>query len=283
MALSRLLPTVAGSLLSYASLIEPRWFELTELELRLPRWPAALDGYTILQLSDFHTRRVSHVERHIAELADTLPAPDLLCLTGDLAESERALAACRTAIEPWAGRQATYAVLGNNDYAPVAKQNTLRAMLAEFGVTLLEDQAVVLGPADGRFALGGLRYYFVRRSYRRFSYPVAKTFADVPAELPRILLSHSPESMPEAALAGVDLVLSGHTHGGQVCWPGGDPFIVNVSRPEAMRYSRGLHRRADTWLYVNRGLGSSTAPVRLFSRPEILRLTLRCGTGTARS
>ncbi len=283
MSLRRLLPSLAGSLLSYASVVEPRWFQLTDLELVLPRWPAALDGCTLVQLSDFHARRYGHVEQHVAALAAQLPTPDLLCLTGDFAESDRALDACRAALEPWPSRLGTFAVLGNNDYIPHHKLTRLRALFGELGIRLLEDEALVLGPADGRFALGGLRYYFVRRSSARFGYPVEAAFAGVPPHLPRVLLSHSPEAMPEAARAGVDLMLSGHTHGGQVCLPGGRPLIHNLSRPEALGYLRGLHQRGVTRLYVNRGLGVSTVPMRFWSRPEVLRLTLRCGSDTERS
>lgn len=283
MVLRRYLPALAGSLLSYATVIEPRWFQITDLELALPRWPAARDGFTIIQLTDFHCRGPGRVERFTAELAAKLPTPDLLCLTGDFAETDGALDACRAALEPWSSRCGTFAVLGNNDYIPHRKQTHLRSMLHDLGARLLEDEAVVLGTGHERFALGGLRFYFVRRSFRGFVYPVDETFAGVPADVPRVLLSHTPESLPEAVRAGVDLVLSGHTHGGQVCLPGGKPIIQNMSRPEALAWFRGLHQRGETRLYVNRGLGVSTVPLRFWSRPEVLRLTLRCGTGTTHS
>ena len=278
-----LLPTVVGGWLTYATVIEPRWFDLAEIELRLPRWPAALDGLTILQLSDFHARRPGPVEAWCASLAERLPTPDLLCLTGDFAEYQAALEACRAAIQPLGATLGKFAVFGNNDYQPRAKHLALRSLLDELEVRPLDDEAVILERAGAPFAVGGLQFYFVRRIEQRFVYPVAKAFEQVPAGLPRLLLSHTPEALPEAALANVDLVLAGHTHGGQVCWPGGIPIHQNMSRPSTNYCDRGLHRRGGTWSYTSRGLGASTVPLRFWSRPEAVWLTLRSGSDTAQS
>ncbi len=269
---------VAGGLTGlglYAALVEPRRPQLTHRELRVPRWPAALDGYTILHLSDLHTRGSGPLERFVQSLPDRLPLPDLVAVTGDFAEGQANLAACLAALRPLRARQGCYAVLGNNDFVPRSYRTALTDGLAAQGIRVLEDQCVRLGEGDAAFALGGLLYYFVWKTARQFTYPVAEVFRDAPDGLPRVLLAHSPDPLPEAAAAGVSLLLAGHTHGGQMCLPGGHPPYCNLYRPELRPHLSGVTRRDETVLFVSRGLGLSAPLFRLFCRPEAALLTLR--------
>ncbi len=258
----------------YGALVEAWRFQLTRVELRLERWPAALDGLTILHLSDLHCRRGQRVEQHLAGLYARLPEPDLVVFTGDFCEGDRPIARCAAALAPLRGRLGTFAVLGNNDCHAAAHTAALAQALDSAGIELLRDEARRLTDRDASFALGGLDWVTLRRHDKSYRLPVEPTFADC-GDLPRILLAHSPDAMPEAVEAGVDLLLCGHTHGGQICLPGGRALHNNLYRFGPPAYTRGLYREGRTTLLVSAGLGMTWPCVRLWCPPEALQITLR--------
>jgi predicted MPP superfamily phosphohydrolase len=92
------------------------------------------------------------------------------------------------------------------------------------------------------------------------------------ADVPRIILSHFPDHLIRTAVLQPDLFLAGHTHGGQICFPGGGPLIWHDKLPR--RLSRGAHRVGDTWLVVSRGLGATGLPIRVFCTPEVVEIRL---------
>ncbi|MCC7493712.1 MAG: metallophosphoesterase [Fimbriimonadaceae bacterium] len=266
------LAAVAG-LAGYGAWVEPRRIEVTRHLLRPPRWPVGLDGLSILHLSDLHTRGRGPVEAYLARLADALPVPDLVVATGDFAEGPDRIAPCCAALAAVPARYGRYAVLGNNDYAPQAHHLRLLDGLTAAGYRVLLDQHDSLELPGGRLRIGGLHYYFVRFTARRFRYPVGELFGTADGAA-RLLLSHSPDALPEAAAAGVDLMLSGHTHGGQICLPGGRPVHSNLYRRVGRSYLQGEWHRESTLLYVSRGLGMSDPRLRLWCRPEVAWLTI---------
>lgn len=261
-------------MLSRPSWLDPYRFDLTRLELRPRGWPAALDGFTILHLSDLHTRQTGPVEAFVKQLGRQVGQPDLLVVTGDFAESVAAVGPCLEALGEVTARYGRFAVLGNNDLAPRALREALATQLPAAGLRVLRDESVRIDTGHGAFWLGGILYYFVRRTIQTFVFPVARAFEGALPGEPRILLAHSPDAIVEAAEEGVCLMLSGHTHGGQICLPGGIPVHSNLYRFR-FRYLRGLHRRGATLLYVNRGLGLSPPQIRVWCRPEAAYLTLR--------
>lgn len=267
------LGAVLVALLAYGALIEPRRVELTRAELHLPRWPRGLDGLTILHLSDLHTRGRGPAERWLERLRAELPRPDLIAVTGDFAETIAALPACLAAIGGWPARFGSYAVLGNNDQQSHWQRRAVAEALAGAGITLLADNAVELEVNGQRLRVAGLRYVSARHSPPAFRFAAAQ--AAGPADCPRIVLAHSPDSLPEAVDAGVDLILAGHTHGGQICLPGGRPIENNLQRFKPPLYTRGAWRVDDTLLVVSRGLGMTRPLLRTFCRPEAAWLVLR--------
>lgn len=263
----------AGALLAgaaaYGAWIEPRRFELSRHTIHPARWPAQLDGLTILHVTDLHTHRRGPGERWLAGLTAATPPPDLLLLTGDFAEQAAALPACLGALAGWPARLGRYAVLGNNDTQCHWQRRGVEQALAAAGIELLDDRAVE--PAAG-FKLAGLRYEAMRFAPRGYRFPIEPAG---PADRPRILLAHSPDVLPEAVEAGIELVLCGHTHGGQICLPGGRPLRNNLHRYRPPQFTRGLFQVDETVLVVNRGLGMTRPLMRTFCRPEAIWLTLR--------
>ncbi|MBI2301367.1 MAG: metallophosphoesterase, partial [Armatimonadetes bacterium] len=252
-------------------------FRVTHLELDLPGWPAVLDGLTILHATDLHTRRHGPAEEFLRRVAEELDPPDLVVFTGDFAEGRRGILPCLAALEPLQARLGRFAVLGNNDLHSEAHRLELVHGLETQGIRVLTDQAVRLEQAGTAFQLGGAAFVHLRRADVGFSYPVERVFAGLPADEPRILLAHSPDLVPEAAGAGVRLLLAGHTHGGQICLPGGRPVRSNLYRFRLPHFTTGLAEVGPMAVYVNRGLGTTGPPLRAWCPPEVALLTLRPG------
>lgn len=272
--LSAALVAALLALLVLYAIVERYRFQLTRLELYLPNWPEILDGLTILHLTDFHTRRDGPAEAFVRALADDLEPPDLVVLTGDYAEGRSGLPHFLDAVSALPARLGRYAVLGNNDLAGPAQRDATIAALTGAGIEVLSDRSVRIEAHDAAFVLAGLQFEHVRRAAGHHHYDVAALFDDEdPA--PRLLLSHSPDPVPEAAVAGVVLMLCGHTHGGQICLPGGRPVQNNLYRFRPPNFTRGLYQVGDLTVYVNRGLGTTTPCLRTWCPPEAALITLR--------
>jgi len=261
----------------HGALREAWRFGVTRVDLELPDWPAALDELTILHLSDLHCRGGQRVERYLATLPRAIGTPDVVVYTGDFCEGSGPINACAAALTPLHGRLGQFAVLGNNDCHSAAHTQALVEALTAAGVEFLHDTARILSHGGAEFALGGLAWVSLRRQDTAYRLPVTETFADT-GDLPRILLAHSPDAMPEAVEAGVDLLLAGHTHGGQICLPGGRALHNNLYRFGPPSYTRGLYREGRTALLVSAGLGMTWPCVRLCCPPEALLITLRSGS-----
>jgi predicted MPP superfamily phosphohydrolase len=228
------------------------------------RLPAAFDGFTILQLSDLHA---DMNEGALARAIELLPglAYDLCVMTGDyrgrtfgpFAATITGLARLRTHIAA-----PVYAVLGNHDTIRMAP--AIEAM----GVRLLLNEAAAIERDGRRIYLVGIddaHYYRVDN--------IEKAAADVPDGAFSILLSHTPEIYRQAAHAAFDLMLSGHTHGGQLCLPGGIPVTLDAVLPRRM--GAGSWRYRGMVGYTSVGIGSCIVPVRLNCPPEITLHHLR--------
>ena len=261
-----------AALATWSAWIEPRRLVLRELELRLPRWPARLDGLRAGVLADIHAGVPHAGIAAIARAVERLNGarPDVHLLLGDYLDASQVL---RRALAPQLvarelGRLeaplGTVAVLGNHDWR-AAGDGMWRA-LARAGVTVLENRAVELIVANGAFWVVGLADARHRRP------DLVTALAPVPADAPALLLAHDPDLFPYVP-SRVALTLSGHTHGGQVAIP----FLRRPALPSRYgeRYARGHVEERGRHLYVSSGIGTSGVPVRLLAPPEVLVLTLR--------
>ena len=261
----------AGAAVAYRLLTE-RWdLSVTRATFGITNLPPDLEGLTIAHLTDFHVgpqTPVSFVELAVSR-TDNL-RPEVVVLTGDYVEDEGDdLAGCARALgKLWAPR-GVFAVLGNHDYTYGAE--AVAEALSAQGIRVLRNATASLGNGERKLWLAGLEDTASHRE--EFS----ATLAAIPAGQPVIVLSHSPDLLPRAADAGLDLVLSGHTHGGQVRLPWlGAPHAPSAVGP---RYESGGWRMGNTRLYVNRGIGMTALAVRFSCPPEIGLFTLQ---GTVR-
>lgn len=253
---------------TYAALIGRHDYEVNEVVLRVPGWPRALDGFSIVQLSDIHIGAfVGDFElRRGVELAGAA-RPDLIVLTGDLLDHDAAFAPrlgeWTTELSPLA-RHGVAAVVGNHDY--YAGIDPVLQALRRSGVKTLRNNGIVVGEPGAEFALLGVDDLWARGPGTGPNLDAA--LAEVPPDLARILLCHQPEFFYENA-GHVQLQLSGHTHGGQVAL-GYNP--ASLVMPHG--YVRGRYEKDGGQLYVNRGFGTAGPPARLGSPPEITKLVL---------
>ncbi|MDH7571143.1 MAG: metallophosphoesterase [Armatimonadota bacterium] len=246
----------------YARHAERWWVEVTRRDLPIARLPHSLSGLTIAHLTDLHHGRFGPLRyiRRAVERTNAL-APDVVALTGDFVDYRpeevepvaRELGRLRAPLGVWA-------VLGGHDVR--ASERLFRRYFAEEGIRLLRNEAAPL-PVEGQAVwIAG-----VRDNSEYFQHRLSQALAGVPRHAAVILLAHSPDIAWQAAERGVQLVLSGHTHGGQVCVPLFGP-VVTESR-YGRRFARGLTRAGETWIYTSRGVGVVRLPVRFFARPEI--------------
>ena len=250
------------------ALAEPYQLVVERHAVHLRRLPAALDRLRVVHLSDIHhspfTGR-AHIERAI-ETANSLD-PDIIALTGDYISHEREYAApCAEMLGRLRARCGVYAVLGNHDHWTDAALIT--DLFRAEGIHVLVNEGMRFEhPQRGgaSFWLAGVDDTMV--GLEDLPLALARSRAD---EM-KLVLAHNPVILRRAARAGVDLVLSGHTHGGQVTWRS---ERSRSGRPRR-RMLRGLSRRGETQIYVTRGLGTVIVPLRYGSRPEVSLLELR--------
>ncbi len=234
-------------------------------QIRLRRLPQELDGFRIVQLSDIHhspfTSR-EQIERAVAT-ANSLQ-PDIVALTGDYVSKERQYAApCAELLGTLRARHGVYAVLGNHDHWTDAALIT--DLFRAEGMTVLVNQGMRFEKNDAAFWLAGVDDTMVGLE----DLPLALAGSSVDEF--KLLLAHNPVILRRAAQAGVDLVLSGHTHGGQVSLRS----ERSASGRPRRRLLKGLARRGETQIYVTRGLGTVVLPVRFGCPPEVSLLELR--------
>jgi len=248
------------------ALAEPFMIAIERQEVFLRKLPGALDGFRIVQLSDLHYGPLvdpRHLERAIAVANDL--RPDLIALTGDYISQERIYAApCAELVGQLKARCGVYAVLGNHDHWTDAK--LIADLFRAEGVRMLINQGVRIDTSGEAFWLAGVDDTMVGLE------DLSLSLAGARDEEFKLLLAHNPTILRRAARAEVDLVLSGHTHGGQVTIR---PEKNRSGRPRR-RMLRGLGRRANTQIYVTRGLGTVILPIRYGCPPEVSLLELRC-------
>jgi len=268
---------VGSSSSLYGTLIGRHDYTIEELAVRLPGLSKALDGFTIVQLSDIHVGSfVGRAELEAGFEFVRRAKPDLVVLTGDLIDHDASFAETlgrfARRLAPLA-REGVTAITGNHDYyAGVIP--TVRA-LERGGARVLRNEGRVIGGAQG-FALLGVDDVMARR-FSRDEGPDLKAAVDslpkidgrnAARDLPRVLLCHNPSFFEQAA-GKVELQLSGHTHGGQVnlVVRPGELFMKNG-------WIAGLYERSGSKLYINRGFGTAGPPARVGAPPEISRVVL---------
>lgn len=250
----------------------------TEISAASPALPASFEGYKIVQLSDLHNKSFGDNQERILQRVEK-EQPDIIVFTGDLFDSNRleiepgiVLMRELTALAP------VYFITGNHEYwISDIEVGTLEEMLLEAGVEVLrntsleisagEDSLLLAGVDDPSEAEGRLGQEQLLHSY------ISEALSGRD-DLYTILLSHRPELFSLYEEHGIDLTLTGHAHGGQFRLP----FIGGIYAPDQglfPEYTAGKYKAQEAVMIVNRGLGNSVIPQRIFNRPEIVSITLR--------
>lgn len=248
-----------------AALTEPFLLTIEHRSIQLPRLPKAFDGFRIVHLSDIHHSPFTSKEQieRAVDAANRLK-PDIVALTGDYISHDRQYAApCAELLGKLQSRYGVYAVLGNHDHWTDAALIT--DLFRAEGITVLINQGM-------RFELNGEAFWLAGVDDTMVGLEdLSLALAGARDSEMKLLLAHNPIILRRAARAHVDLVLSGHTHGGQVKLrsersPSGRP---------RRRLLRGLGRQGETQIYVTRGLGTVVLPIRYGCPPEVSLLELR--------
>lgn len=248
---------------------------LLKIEIPLARLPQSFDGFTIVQLSDFHyEEHFSSVPiRKAVDIVNNL-RPELVVLTGDfvtvpLLERKPALRKAAETALPCAELLSKLApqklaILGNHDAASYPEKIT-DALIGQ-RIPVLRNSSLPIERGSDRIWIAGID------DLLRGQPDLDLTIKGIPRGETTILLAHEPDFADDATTQSIDLQLSGHSHGGQIWIPGiGAPWLP----PMARKYPRGLRRINNLMLYTNIGIGTIRAPIRINCRPEITLMTLR--------
>ncbi|WNG33511.1 metallophosphoesterase [Archangium violaceum] len=243
---------------------------VNEVAVKLPGLPKALDGFTIIQLSDIHVGPLIQRRFMDALVAQTNALKgDLVCITGDLVDgSVEELGFAAGALRELRSRYGTYFVTGNHEY--YSGDEEWSDALTRMGMTVLRNRHVRIGEPGASFDLVGVDDWGAQRSGypRERSYDLAAATAGRDSSRASVLLAHQPAGWREQALkAGMGLQLSGHTHGGQF-------FPFNLAVAAIWEHDAGLFREGDSSIYVSRGTGFWGPPLRVAAPPEIVKVTL---------
>ena len=249
----------------YASLIEPFWLSVEDVEIPLSGLSPALDGFRVLQISDLHCGPdlgPKELGRAVDVVAEQ--KPDLVVVTGDLVyRAIDRILLCKQELSRLVGIAPVIACLGNHDHWNGA--DLVAAILETAGVIVLRNES--------REVAEGLRVVGLDDVWEDYA-DLDSGLSEVRPDECVLLLVHEPDFADTVAQDGrVDLQVSGHSHGGQVRFPFVGPLIVPYL---GRKYVSGLYQCGAMWLYVNRGLGMTRPAIRFNCRPEVTLLTLRC-------
>jgi len=251
----------------YGVVVRRRWVVVHEMDVAIRGLDARFDGYRIAQLSDLHIG--SHSPRAWGERWAAIAnarTPDLVVVTGDLVTSGTDFHGDIAAVVgQLRGKDGVFVSMGNHDY--FGEGDPLITLLRAEGVNVLRNEGVVLDRGGASVYLAAIDDTWTKRDDMDLALKAR------PPSTPVILLAHDPERFTEAIERGVDLVLSGHTHGGQIAVPFLAPWLSLAHITH--EFVVGLYERGKSTLYVHPGLGTTGPPVRLGVAPAVAMITLR--------
>lgn len=260
--------TIGAGFLGYGTHVRNR-VEVSRVEVKIADLPREFDGMTIAQMSDIHHgpyTGLDYIDRCV-RIVNGL-TPDLIALTGDFTFSgRRYVEPCAEVLKSLKARVGVYVAIGNHDYY-VGASYVARAM-RQAGFTVLVDEHDRLELRGEQLCLIGVDDYLYGNTN------LHRVMRDVPRKRPKIVLSHNPDFIEEFAIKNkhIDLMISGHTHGGQIRLPLiGAP---QISSDYGQKYAIGLNQRDAMQVYTTRGIGTILLPTRFDCPPEIVLYTLR--------
>ncbi len=256
----------AAAVLGGYPFVEARFYRITRRRIAVPALPAEFDGTTIALIADIHHGKTWGLDfvRSVVEDANGLEA-DIVALAGDYTfHGRQYIEPCIAELAALRGRLGVYAVLGNHDHWDGAA--LVRAALAKAQITEVTNTGVWLVRGKGRLRLCGVDDLWEGKQ------DLVSALGDCGEEEAAVLLCHNPDYVESIRDRRVRLVLSGHTHGGQVIIPFlGAPIVPSRY---GQKYLEGLVKTLYTQVYISHGLGTNSPPMRFNCRPELAHLTL---------
>jgi len=251
----------------YGVLVRRRWVRVVEREVRVARLDRRFDGLRIAHLSDLHIGTLTPKSWGLSwARAANERAPDLAVVTGDMVTSGTDFHGdVAEVVGALRARQGVFASMGNHDY--FGEGEPLVSLLGARGVRVLRNEGVVVERDGARLWLAAIDDTWTRRD------DLDAALRDRPDGAAVVLLAHDPVRFDDAAEAGAHLVLSGHTHGGQIAMP----FLARAISLASLAhpYNLGFYECGEATLYVHPGLGTTGPPMRLGAAPEVTILVLR--------
>lgn len=250
--------------------------ELNEYEIKSDKIPAAFHGFRIVQISDLHNAKMGEGNSILLEMIEKAE-PDIIVITGDIIDSYHTdVDVSLQFVEKTVEIAPCYYVTGNHE-ARLSREvyQNFEEKIEGYGVKVLHDEAVLLERDGDCISLGGIDDSSFASKYNGIQYgnlsnQIQELFAE---DSFQILLSHRPELFYAYVDAEVDLVFSGHAHGGQFRFP----FIGGLVAPNQglfPEYDAGVFSEDGTNMVVSRGIGNSIVPVRFNNRPEVVMVEL---------
>ena len=241
--------------------------DVARVNIPISDLPRPFHGFKIVQISDLHIS-MTLKEKYVRTVVDRIlrEKADMIVFTGDLADGNtRDLGREALPLADLDAQFGKFFVTGNHDYYSGVHQ--WLAWIEHLGFTPLINQHCIIEKSEARMVLAGITDYRAGRIIPGHASDPGKALKDAPTSVPRIMLAHQPKSIFQTEPHNVDLMICGHTHGGQyIPWN----FMVPVDQP----YVHGLHRHNSTLVYVNRGTGYWGPPMRIGAPPEITILRL---------
>jgi len=236
---------------------------LCEETVVIPELPDVFEGFRLLFITDLHLRENSTRVAQILTTIDELQ-PDLVCLGGDYTLGGEALSSVDDLFNSLSSCPSVVGIYGNTDYRLKISREARKQWAKQ--ISFLKNSAMPITRDGQTLWIAG-----VNDPHIGFD-NLTLALREVPSGAPVVLLAHSPEIIRRSLDPRIRLLLCGHTHGGQICLPGGKAIYSNMSLP--LKFASGRHQLEHAILYVSRGLGSSRIPLRFNCLPEITLFTL---------
>lgn len=255
--------------------IQNNYIEITNITYKNDKIPFEFNNFRILHVSDLHNKEFGKNQKNLITFINNI-SPDVIVVTGDIIDKRRTdtkdMEISLSFIEQAIKIAPVYFSPGNHE-ATSKIYDVFKKKLTNLGVTVLEKDFVQINKESSAIALMGLQDPFFYNNKELFKTEL-ENLKNESSNSFKILLSHRPEFIEDYAKANIDLVFSGHAHGGQVRLPfiGG---LISPGQGFLPKYTSGIYYEENTALVVSRGLGNSLFPFRIFNRPQLIVLTLK--------
>jgi len=226
-------------------------------------------GLRVIQISDLHIKKIGYREKELVRIIKNI-APDIIFITGDLLSNNHNTTAVTQLVNTLGKIATVIAIPGNTDHLVKGYKkdiNLIKNLSFNSNVYLLINQSLELTVQQKSY----VKKIYILGLDDNYTWndDFFKVMLGIPSRAPKILLVHAPNIIEKIDASDINLVLSGHTHGGQIVFPFIGPIVVNRVCHSKKKYISGLYFDEGTKLYVNQGIGTAIIPLRLFCRPEI--------------